>query len=110
MSKEFMVNGPLSFYEDRDSEKELEPPFELEAVEAGETVDRTVYVQNNIGYTVDILDFEVVDSDGEVRVKEKPESVSPSRRSRIVLTVSPDTVRLEPVEFRLKGDYRFKTD
>lgn len=103
-----MVEGPLSFYSSRGSGEELEPPFQLEAVEAGETVERSVFIENDIGYRIDIISLEIEGSD-EVRISDRPESVEPSRRGEVELVFEADTVRLEPVEFSLKGDYRFKT-
>lgn len=104
------MDSPLTFYRDSDLEEEMEAPFEFEAVKAGETEQRTVYATNDIDYEVEIRKLEVIESDGEVDVDSRPESVYPDDTEEIVFELNPRTTKLEPVSFEVEISYQYTVD
>lgn len=99
MSKNF------AFYESKDLDKELELPLQFDAVVAGETEEKQIFVENISRGRIEISQVTTRDSD-EVKVESFASDLTQGSAGEIVLSFQPNTTDHKPVEADLVFDYK----
>lgn len=104
-----MVEQALRFYRDEEASEPVEGGVDMDAVDAGDSVDRTFYVKNEVDHRVDVEGFVLKASSGSVELVSSPETVEPGVVEPVRVRLTPDTAEIAPLKFDLQASYRFKT-
>lgn len=104
-----MVEQALRFFQDKEASEPVVGRVNMDAVEAGESVERVFYVKNVVDYPVDVDGFVLKAVSGEAELVESPKKVASGSVEPVKIVLSPDTTDIKPLKFDLEASYTFKT-